>query len=357
MTTLARISSAPLVALAVVLVLSGCGASGDPLGQTTWDVEDVRALPNEGGPFDKTLQEGYVDLAAKEKAEGDWADAADFVRLARSAANGERPAAVRVEDRRFSPDEAKELAQQRAALIDVLELGGAILAPVESARAQVFFECWAQELEERIPSQVDEVAACRNGFLKALAEARATLQADVVTLLHDLDGGVGEVVVSPKGGTASGQTLNRANEAAASGGVDQEPMRSLALTDRDIQDIWGETLSAQPIPPKRFFLYFEQGGVVLTKESEALIPAMVEDAARRPVWEIEVLGHTDRVGGSRGNARLSARRAELVKALLVENGLASENISTRGFGESMLLVPTADNVDEARNRRVEVIVR
>jgi OOP family OmpA-OmpF porin len=357
MKALTRISWSPLVAVAVVFVLSGCGTSGDPLGRKTWDVEGARALPNDGSPFDKTLQEGYADLAANEKAEGDWADAEDFVRLAQSAANGERPAAVRVEDRTFSPDDAKELGRQRAALIEVLERGGAILAPVDSARAQVFFDCWAQELEEGIPSQVDEVAACRSDFLKALAAARASLQADVVTLLQDLDGGVGEVVVSPKVGTASGQTLNRVNEAAASGGADQAPGTPFTLADQDIQDIWGKTLSAQPIPPKRFLLYFEPGGVVLTKESEALIPAMVEDAGRRPVWEIEVLGHTDRVGGSRGNARLSARRAELVKALLVENGLTTENISTRGFGESMLLVPTADNVDEARNRRVEVIVR
>ncbi|MCF8481491.1 MAG: OmpA family protein [Rhodospirillum sp.] len=357
MNTQARISWSPLVALAMALVLSGCGPSEDLLGRTTWDAEGVRDLPNGGGLFDQTLQEGYATLAASEKAERDWADAEEFVRLARSAAKGERPSAIRLEDRSFSPDAARELDSWRAALTDVLDRGGAILAPVDSARAQVFFDCWVQELEEGIPSQADEVAACRSDFLEALAAARLSLKADVVTLLQDLDGGVGEVIVSPKGGTASGQTLNRVNEAAAAAGADQAPGTPFTLSDRDVQDIWGATLSAQPIPPRRFLLYFEQGAVLLTKESEALIPKVVEDAGRRPVWEIEVLGHTDRVGGSMGNARLSARRAELVKTLLVENGLAIEEISTRGFGESMLLVPTADNVDEPRNRRVEVIVR
>jgi flagellar motor protein MotB len=34
-----------------------------------------------------------------------------------------------------------------------------------------------------------------------------------------------------------------------------------------------------------------------------------------------------------------------------------KKISTHGYGEGDLLVPTADNVPEARNRRVEIMIR
>jgi len=34
-----------------------------------------------------------------------------------------------------------------------------------------------------------------------------------------------------------------------------------------------------------------------------------------------------------------------------------KKISTHGYGERYLLVPTADNVPEAQNRRVEIIIQ
>jgi outer membrane protein OmpA-like peptidoglycan-associated protein len=70
-----------------------------------------------------------------------------------------------------------------------------------------------------------------------------------------------------------------------------------------------------------------------------------------------VTGHTDTVGDAAGNDRLSAQRAERVKGYLVAIGIAAGRIRTAGRGERELLVPTADNVEEPRNRRVEISVR
>lgn len=72
------------------------------------------------------------------------------------------------------------------------------------------------------------------------------------------------------------------------------------------------------------------------------------------VRSIELIGHTDTVGSAAANQRLSVRRANDVKAELVKMGMSGDLISTSGAGESQPFIPTADNVKEQLNRRVEV---
>jgi outer membrane protein OmpA-like peptidoglycan-associated protein len=57
------------------------------------------------------------------------------------------------------------------------------------------------------------------------------------------------------------------------------------------------------------------------------------------------------------NQALSRRRAETVAAELVRLGIAREEIVITALGESQPLVPTADDVREPQNRRVEIVVR
>jgi len=77
----------------------------------------------------------------------------------------------------------------------------------------------------------------------------------------------------------------------------------------------------------------------------------------RPLPDVLVIGHTDTVGDAAVNDRLSAQRAETVKGFLVDIGIPAARITTAGRGERELLVRTADEVDEPRNRRVEINVR
>ena len=95
----------------------------------------------------------------------------------------------------------------------------------------------------------------------------------------------------------------------------------------------------------------------LTAESKAELQNVLAALKDRPLPDVLVIGHTDTVGDAVGNDRLSAQRAETVKGFLVDIGIPAERIRTAGRGERELLVPTADDVDEPRNRRVEINVR
>jgi outer membrane protein OmpA-like peptidoglycan-associated protein len=70
-----------------------------------------------------------------------------------------------------------------------------------------------------------------------------------------------------------------------------------------------------------------------------------------------VVGHTDTTGPSATNVLLGLRRAGIIRRLLVEAGLDATLIEMASHGQADPLVPTADEVAEPRNRRVDITVR
>jgi outer membrane protein OmpA-like peptidoglycan-associated protein len=71
--------------------------------------------------------------------------------------------------------------------------------------------------------------------------------------------------------------------------------------------------------------------------------------------KLYVAGHTDTVGTPDHNLRLSRARAAAIAGWFRAHGLRLP-ILCEGFGEHALLVPTADETPEARNRRVDYIL-
>lgn len=72
---------------------------------------------------------------------------------------------------------------------------------------------------------------------------------------------------------------------------------------------------------------------------------------------IHVVGHTDTSGANDYNQGLSDRRAAAVGSFLSSQGVPGARIREEGRGERELVVRTADNVKEARNRRVDIVIK
>jgi outer membrane protein OmpA-like peptidoglycan-associated protein len=130
-----------------------------------------------------------------------------------------------------------------------------------------------------------------------------------------------------------------------------------AVTEQEARQAFGAALAAQPGRPTSFILYFLENRDELTPESKQIVGRIIDEIAKRPAPEIVVIGHTDRVGSVPYNDALSLRRAERVRDELVKAGIAADRIRVAGRGEREPLVPTADEVAEPRNRRVEINVR
>jgi outer membrane protein OmpA-like peptidoglycan-associated protein len=87
------------------------------------------------------------------------------------------------------------------------------------------------------------------------------------------------------------------------------------------------------------------------------LPDVVQSIRERRAGDVGVVGHTDTVGTRPYNYRLGLRRATRVADLLVAAGVDRSLLDLDSHGEDDLLVPTRDDVDEPRNRRVEITVR
>lgn len=173
-----------------------------------------------------------------------------------------------------------------------------------------------------------------------------------VILLPDVDGQVGQLVVRS---ATSQQVLDKAyaaSEIDASGNIAARSEDAASVQAR-----YGTLLDARPPRPISFTLYFLSGSAQeLTPESIAVLEQLKAAIANRPLPEITVIGHTDRVGNLENNDTLSLKRAQAVSELLQASGIQAA-MEVAGRGEREPLVPTADEVAEAANRRVEISLR
>lgn len=75
-----------------------------------------------------------------------------------------------------------------------------------------------------------------------------------------------------------------------------------------------------------------------------------------PGLNIEVGGYTDNVGGDAMNQTLSENRARSVRDYLVQQGVATNSVSARGFGNTLPVVSNDSSAGRQQNRRVELLV-
>jgi outer membrane protein OmpA-like peptidoglycan-associated protein len=173
-----------------------------------------------------------------------------------------------------------------------------------------------------------------------------------IVLLPDPDGRTGALTVT----TARGQTLLEQPYAAADIAAGGSVQR-LEDMEASVRQRFGPALEARPPLPASFTVYFVFDKEELTDASRAEFARIRDELARRPAPEVVVIGHTDRVGSLAYNDALALKRAERVRAALVEAGVDAGQIEVAGRGEREPAAPTADEVPEERNRRVEITVR
>jgi len=75
-----------------------------------------------------------------------------------------------------------------------------------------------------------------------------------------------------------------------------------------------------------------------------------------PGLNIEVGGYTDNVGGDAMNQTLSENRAGSVRDYLVQQGVATNSVSARGFGNTLPVSSNGNSAGRQQNRRVELLV-
>lgn len=98
---------------------------------------------------------------------------------------------------------------------------------------------------------------------------------------------------------------------------------------------------------------FDPGSDRIATSKAALLDLTARAASDCP-GTLRVEGHTDNTGSAELNLDLSRRRAEAVRAALIQRGVSPSRIVAAGFGPSRPVGNNATDEGRAQNRRIEI---
>lgn len=118
-----------------------------------------------------------------------------------------------------------------------------------------------------------------------------------------------------------------------------------------------EEKAPEPEPTPSFDysnVQFEFNSAVLKTSSYATLDQMGQEMKKYPEVKFNLNGHASIEGSASHNMTLSVDRANSVKAYLVNMGVPTENLETKGFGASEPVASNDTEEGRALNRRVEI---
>ncbi|NQW28600.1 MAG: OmpA family protein [Flammeovirgaceae bacterium] len=106
-----------------------------------------------------------------------------------------------------------------------------------------------------------------------------------------------------------------------------------------------------------FELLLEFGSFEISTDLISKLAFIVDLLRQNENIKMEISGHTDDVGASSYNLKLSEKRANYLMTYLINEGVNEDQLIAKGYGKSQPLVPNISAENRARNRRVEFIIR
>jgi len=103
-------------------------------------------------------------------------------------------------------------------------------------------------------------------------------------------------------------------------------------------------------------IFFDSNKFEIKEESRTELTILLDFLAENPGVKIEIRGYTDNIGDDKSNLILSQNRAKAVYSYLIKEGVNSERLTSKGFGEKE---PVANNntvSGRANNRRTEFMI-
>jgi len=101
-------------------------------------------------------------------------------------------------------------------------------------------------------------------------------------------------------------------------------------------------------------ILFDTGKATIKTESVSVMVDIIQILNEYPNAKFTVEGHTDSVGSSQSNQRLSEARANSVLDFLIDEGISSNRLNAIGYGEDKPIASNATRAGRQQNRRVEI---
>ena len=125
-----------------------------------------------------------------------------------------------------------------------------------------------------------------------------------------------------------------------------------------LQNVEDMEISLTPVESGEEFvfenIFFDFDKFDLKPESLSSLRRLVKFLDENPNVNIMITGHTDNVGSSAYNQKLSLQRAESVRDYLLEHGVLSGRAMVEGKGDREPMVPNTNSKNQALNRRITI---
>ena len=334
-------------------------------GCTTASLKELRHTAPKGTAFQSAISALYLEYAESEAAQYDWWTSQHFADKGLLAVYGNDTAPESPDDWNLPPEKRGELNKAHEALIAYLP--AAIPAnPQQAAKAQYYYDCWVEQQHEAW--QTDDIESCRQGFygiVKQPVEAAAAGSVPTAPVP------AAPPLLTPLGGAETTPVTNPYNLLRFTK-LDLTPSPASTVTEpmAPLPGTAAQTSKAPlvdaPISPNRFErmelqpdtaypLYFETA-LALSPESRELLAYIRSELTATCQVGITLNGHADIEDGAEENLDLSQKRVDVVKAVLMEKGIAETCIESFAFGETDPKMRADDGVVLQENNRVDILL-
>jgi outer membrane protein OmpA-like peptidoglycan-associated protein len=101
---------------------------------------------------------------------------------------------------------------------------------------------------------------------------------------------------------------------------------------------------------------FEFNKATIKPESYPILNEAADLLRKNDKVKVEIQGHTDSVGSDAYNQKLSEKRAASVLNYLIQQGIESWRLTSKGLGESMPVASNKTNAGRSQNRRIDFLI-
>ena len=274
--------------------------------------EEIREI-NIGKP--KTFQEhvffNYQQKANFEAKEmHDWNSAKLYSEKALRAQRGENIYPEQISYWKLPFDKVKDIKVGYFNLLNIYD-EALLIDPKNLAIAISSLDCWAEQEEEKW--QTWDIKDCKNNFHSAMHEIYNKISLE-----------------------------NNKKESLKEKSKELQKNESnlTIVTQNDKKEIMQ-------------IIYFDFDNFILSEVSKKTLTNFL-DKNKNDLSRYIIFGHTDTKGTKTYNLNLSFKRAEAVRAILLNEGISEKNVSILGKGENQLAVSTPDETKHPANRRAEI---
>jgi outer membrane protein OmpA-like peptidoglycan-associated protein len=228
----------------------------------------------------------------------------------------------------------------------------------------------AEDAREIAVKKIDEERLASDRQASIDAQARSQAQADNATRLKE----------QAQSDAAKAQAEKAANQAASAAAIsaaqaDTEQARIAAANaqqaaqqansdkaamraklSEQLNLILATRDSARGLIVSMSDVLFDTGQFTLKPGAREKLAKVAGILIAYPGLNIEVDGYTDNVGGDAMNQKLSENRAGAVRDYLVQQGVTTNSVSAKGYGNTLPVASNDNSAGRQENRRVELVV-